>query len=164
VYFTDSLNGEYTLIASLIGAEDTTFTHTNGSSVAGCYQVTALDTLGNESAFVTAVCGDNCPEYTLPNIFTPNGDRANDLFGPFPYRGVNAIDLQVFNRWGQVVFESQDPDIEWKGTYKETSDPLPDGVYYYTCTVYFVRLTGEEPVQLTGYVHILGGSGQGDTN
>ncbi|MEZ4740058.1 MAG: gliding motility-associated C-terminal domain-containing protein [Flavobacteriales bacterium] len=164
VYFADSLNGEFMLIAALIGAEDTTFTHTNGNSVAGCYQVTALDTLGNESDFVTAVCGDNCPEYTLPNIFTPNGDRANDRFGPFPYRGVNAIDLQVFNRWGQVVFETRDPDIDWKGTYKETADPLPDGVYYYTCTVYFVRLAGEEPVQLTGYVHILGGSGQGDTN
>lgn len=86
----------------------------------------------------------------------PNGDGNNDLFGPFPYRGVEAIDLQVFNRWGNVVFETLDPDIDWKGTYKETSEPLPDGTYYYLCTVTFVRLAGKEMVQLNGYVHILG--------
>ncbi|HRH69390.1 MAG TPA: gliding motility-associated C-terminal domain-containing protein [Flavobacteriales bacterium] len=164
VYFADSLDGAYVLIATITGAEDTVFTHANGSSVAGCYQVTALDTLGNESAFVEAVCGDNCPEYSLPNVFTPNGDRSNDLFGPFPYRGVEQIDLQVFNRWGQVVFETKDPDINWKGTYKETSEPLPDGVYYYLCTVTFIRLAGSEPVQLNGYVQLIGGSGQGKVN
>ncbi len=158
VYFTDSLGGEFELIATITGAENTEFTHTDGASVAGCYQVTALDTLGNESAFIEAVCGDNCPEYTLPNVFTPNGDRSNDLFGPFPYRGVKMIDLQIFNRWGQLVFETQDPDIDWKGTYKTTTEPLPDGVYYYLCPVTFVRLAGDEPVQLNGYVHILGSS------
>jgi len=164
VYFADSVDGSFQLIAVISGAENTVFTHTNGSSVAGCYQVTALDTLGNESAFVEAVCGDNCPEYELPNVFTPNGDRNNDLFGPFPYRGVKQIDLQIFNRWGQVVFETQDPDINWKGSYKDSSEPLPDGVYYYLCSVTFVRLAGSEVVQLNGYVHILGSSGQGKLN
>lgn len=161
IYFADSLDGDLILIATIIGAEDTTFTHTNGSSVAGCYAVTAVDTLGNESPFSNEVCGDNCPEYRLPNIFTPNGDQANDLFGPFPYRGVRTIDLQVFNRWGQVVFETMDPDIDWKGTYKETAEVLPDGVYYYTCSVIFARLNGEEQLQLNGYVHLMGSSGQG---
>ena len=164
IYFADSLSGAFQLIATITGAEDTVFTHTNGSSVAGCYQVTALDTLGNESAFGEAVCGDNCPVYILPNVFSPNGDRSNDLFGPFPYRGVKQIDLQMFNRWGQVVFGTQDPDINWKGSYKDTSEPLPDGVYYYLCTVTFVRLAGSELVQLNGYVHILGSTGQGKVN
>lgn len=164
VYFTDSIGGAYTLVTTITGAENTSYSHTNGSSVAGCYQVTAVDTLGNESAFIEAVCGDNCPLYTLPNIFTPNGDQRNDLFGPFPYRGVERIDLQVFNRWGQIVFETQDPDIDWKGTYKDTTEPLPDGVYYYTCTVIVVRLSGYETLQLNGYVHILGSSAQGKLN
>ena len=164
IYFTDSLGGEPELIATIVGAENTSFTHTNGNSVAGCYVITAVDTLGNESPFSVEVCGDNCPEYSLPNIFTPNNDRRNDLFGPFPYRGVERIDLQIFNRWGQVVFETQDPAIDWKGTYKETSEPLPDGVYYYLCTVTFARLAGREVEQLNGYVHILGSMGQGKIN
>ncbi|MBX2978406.1 MAG: gliding motility-associated C-terminal domain-containing protein [Flavobacteriales bacterium] len=156
VYYSDSLGGEFVLIASLVGAGDTLFTHINNSSVAGCYLVTALDSVGNESAFSVQVCGDNCPEYTLPNIFTPNGDGVNDLFGPFPYRGVKSIDLQVFNRWGQPVFESLDPDITWNGTHKDNGEPLSDGVYYYVCNVIFSRLAGDEVITLKGYVHLLG--------
>ncbi len=157
VYFKDSLTGTYAVIAELIGAESTYFEHSIGSSVAGCYQVTAIDTLGNESIFTTEQCGDNCPLYTLPNVYTPNGDDVNDVFGPFPYRGVQRIDLQVFNRWGQVVFATTDPNIDWKGTYQDTNERLADGVYYYLCTVYFTRLTGTEMVQLNGYVHLLDG-------
>ncbi|HMC96197.1 MAG TPA: gliding motility-associated C-terminal domain-containing protein, partial [Flavobacteriales bacterium] len=156
IYYGDSLNAPLVLIATINGAEDTVFTHTNGSSVAGCYAVTAIDTIGNESAFSNVVCGDNCPQYTLPNIYTPNGDNVNDFFLPFPYRGVRSIDLQVFNRWGQVVFETKDPAIHWNGTHKSTGEPLPDGVYYYVCTVIFARLSGSEPTVLKGYVHILG--------
>lgn len=156
VYFAETPDSPYSLIATIVGAENTSFTHTNGSSVAGCYQVTAIDTVGNESAFITAVCGDNCPVYTLPNIFTPNGDRVNDFLVPFPYRGVKGIDLTVFNRWGQVVFSTQDPDIGWNGTLNNNGEACPDGVYFYTCTVTFARLMGDEPVQLNGYVHISG--------
>src|SRR5690606_5244595 len=47
IYFTDSLGGEMVLIHTINGAEDTTFTHTDGMSVAGCYVVTAIDTVGN---------------------------------------------------------------------------------------------------------------------
>lgn len=156
VYFTDPLGGSYRLIGTNIPVEDTVFTHADGLSVAGCYVVTAVDSVGNESAFSEPVCGDNaCAGYELPNVFTPNRDGQNDLFGPFPYRGVKEIDLQVFNRWGQVVFTATDPDINWDGTHKD-GGTLPDGVYYYTCRVNFIRLTGEEVRMLTGYVHILG--------
>jgi gliding motility-associated-like protein len=157
VWFADSLGGEFELIATIVGAENTFFEHINGTSVAGCYVVTAVDSLGNESPFSTEVCGDNCPEYRLPNVFTPNGDGQNDLFGPYlPYRGVNSIDLQIFNRWGQVVFETQDPDIDWKGTYLETNEPVPDGVYFYICNVIFSRLNGDEILVLKGHVQLLG--------
>lgn len=164
IYFTDSLGGAFELIAIINGAESTSFIHTDGASVAGCYQVTAVDTIGNESPFVEAVCGDNCPVYELPNVFTPNNDRKNDSFGPFPYRGVKMIDLQIVNRWGQVVFQTNDPDINWNGTHKESNEPVPDGVYYYLCTVNYARLQGNTTEQLNGYVHILGGNGQGKLN
>ncbi len=157
VQYKDSIDGTYGVIAELIGAGTTFFTHVNGSSVAGCYRITAIDTLGNESVPSNEVCGDNCPVYELPNVFTPNGDDVNDLFGPFPYRGVRSIDLQVFNRWGQVVFTSSDPDIDWRGTYMGTDEFLADGVYYYLCTVQLARLDGMEVKQLNGVVHLLEG-------
>ncbi len=158
IYFTDSLGGEPALIHTITGAVDTTFTHTDGSSVAGCYVVTAIDSVGNESAFSNQVCGDNCPEYTLPNVFTPNSDRVNDFFIPFPYRGVKEIDLQVFNRWGQVVFTTNDPAIKWDGTLKNGGGPVPDGVYFYVCKVFFKRLNSTVPEVLKGTVQILGGN------
>ena len=164
VYYADSLNAPFVLIATVSGAENTVFTHVNNSSVAGCYQVTAVDTVGNESPFVEPVCGDNCPQYTLPNIFTPNSDRVNDFFVPFPYRGVRSIELAVFNRWGMVVFETLDPAIQWNGTLKNSGEVLPDGVYYYVCNVNYARLTGTETMQLKGYVHLQGGGSGSPVN
>jgi len=158
IWFTDSLGGEMVLIHTITGATDTLFTHTDGSSVAGCYVVTAIDSVGNESAFSNQVCGDNCPSYTLPNVFSPNGDRVNDFFVPFPYRGVKEIDLHVFNRWGQEVFSTNDPAIRWNGTLGNTGEPVPDGVYFYVCTVFFKHLDGTRPEVLKGYVHVLGGN------
>lgn len=156
IYFTDSLGGPPVLIHTITGAGDTVFTHVDGTSVAGCYQVTAIDSVGNESAFSNQVCGDNCPDYTLPNVFTPNGDRVNDRFIPFPYRGVKVIDLQVFNRWGQLVFTTTDPDILWNGTMNNTGEPVPDGVYFYLCHVFFKRLHGSVPEVLKGTVQVIG--------
>lgn len=161
IWFADSLDAEFTLLATVTGAANTLFEHVDGSSVAGCYAISVVDTLGNESPLSNVVCGDNCPEYRLPNVFTPNGDGANDVFGPFlPYRGVDRIQLEIFNRWGQQVFTTEDPDIQWKGTYKDTSEPLPDGVYFYVCKVIFARLAGPEELILKGHVQILGSSAQ----
>src|SRR5690606_12422741 len=54
----------------------------------GCYYITALDRSGNVSEPSNVVCVDNCPNYELPNAFTPNGDNTNDTFqafdNPFP--------------------------------------------------------------------------------
>jgi gliding motility-associated-like protein len=159
IWYQDSLGGPFVLIATITGAEDTTTTHVNGFSVSGCYAVTAIDTVGNESAYSNIVCGDNCPQYTLPNVFTPNEDGTNDFFVPFPYRGVKRIDLQIFNRWGQVVFTSNDPEIGWNGTWQKTNEPVTNGVYFYTCLVTYARLAGDEFAQLKGYVHVLRGNG-----
>ncbi len=164
VYFATGPDGPFELVATIVGAENTSFTHRDGLSVAGCYQVTAIDTVGNESAFVTPACGDNCPQYELPNVFTPNGDRSNDFFVPFPYRGVRSIALTVFNRWGMTVHENTDPAIGWDGTYLSTGERLPDGVYYYVCEVIYARLAGDEPMVLKGYVHLLGGASSGPQN
>jgi gliding motility-associated-like protein len=107
------------------------------------------------------VCGDNCPVYTLPNVFTPNSDGVNDLFIPFPYRGVKEIDMKMYNRWGNLVFSTQDPAVLWDGTNQKSKVQVPESVYYYTCLVTFKKLAGDELVQLKGYVHVLRGQNGG---
>lgn len=163
IYFTPVEGDTMFLIASLFGENDTTLTHDYNGSVAGCYVVTAVDSAqyGNESDSSNVVCFDNCPEYALPNVFTPNGDGNNDLYHSLiPYSYVESIELEIYNRWGQVIFTTTDPDVNWDGKHKDNGEPVPDGVYYYLCTVNTIRLTGIEPIILTGFIHVFENTGQ----
>ena len=84
---------------------------------------------------------DNCPRYELPNAFTPNSDGDNDVFIPYPYCFIDRIEIQIFNRWGELVFQSMDPNINWDGT-NQAGDDLPVGTYYYKCRVFEDRVNG----------------------
>ncbi len=156
LYFTPVEGTPMELIATFDNNGDTTYVHNYDGSVAGCYVITAIDSVqySNESDSSNVVCFDNCPSYWLPNVFTPNGDGSNDFFIPLnPYKYVESIQIEIYNRWGQVVFETTDPDINWDGIHKDAGTMVPDGVYYYLCTVNTIRLTGIEPIVLKGFVH-----------
>ncbi|CAN5177672.1 hypothetical protein BH09BAC1_BH09BAC1_01170 [soil metagenome] len=75
----------------------------------------------------------------VPNVFTPNGDGRNDIFNVYGY-GYNEMLLQVFNRWGEKMFETTDPKAGWDGTFK--GELMIPGVYVYQVTVYY--LDGQE--------------------
>jgi gliding motility-associated-like protein len=117
--------------------------------------VTATDSTGNESEPGAVICVDYCPLYELPNVFTPDGDGFNDEFHPFPYRFVESIDLNIFNRWGLLVFSTDDPDIMWNGKTDNTGNDLPDGVYFYICQVNEIYLSGTRPRQLQGTIQLI---------
>jgi gliding motility-associated-like protein len=125
-------------------------------SLAGCYYITSLDSFGNESAHSAEVCVDNCPKYELPNVITPGDDEFNDLFQPMhDYRFVEKIDLTIYNRWGQQVFHTTDPQINWDGRDQKSGQELPAGVYYYQCQVTEIYLDGNKTRNLKGTVHVL---------
>ena len=134
------------------------YTHVLSSrSLAGCYTVQAVRKNGNASLFSNKVCVDNCPLYNLPNTFTPNSDGQNDLFTPIhPYRFVEKIDMKIYNRWGNLVFQTTDPEISWNGYDYKTNKPLFTGVYYYVCDVYFQTIDGVQKTDkpLSGYIHL----------
>jgi len=156
VYFSELETGTLELIYSTEISTDTTFSHKPDFGIAGCYAVTAIDTFSNESAFSNIICVDNCPEYTLPNVFTPNGDGANELFIPYPYRFVESVNFQVFNKWGGLVFETNDPDLNWDGKNLNGRD-LNEGVYYYSCRVFESRVSGvrQNPDILKGWIELI---------
>ncbi len=134
-----------------------TYSHSDLITIAGCYSVVAIDSVGNRSAMSDTVCIDSdvCGKYRLPNIFTPNGDERNDFFVPFPYTSVEKIDLQIVNRWGNVVFTTQDPAIKWNGEIQGSGQEVSDGVYYYICDVYELTLNGIVKRTLRGSVTII---------
>ncbi len=152
LYYKPTYDSEFIKIYE---GNDTVFSHHLSNSLAACYYVVAIDENGNRSNNSTMVCIDNCSSYKLPNVFTPNGDGVNDFFEPLkPYYSVDKVDMKIYNRWGQLIFETSDPDIEWNGRYMQNNKPVADGVYYYICDVYEQRLTGLEIRHLTGFVHV----------
>ena len=141
----------------LDSTQSLTYTHTNITAIAGCYTVVAVDSVGNRSVMNDTVCidSDACGTYRLPNIFTPNRDERNDYFVPFPYSSVEKIDMQIFNRWGNLVFSTQDPAIKWDGNIQGTNQPVSDGVYYYVCDVYELTLHGTVKRTLKGSITVI---------
>jgi len=96
------------------------------------------------------------------NIFTPNGDGKNDVYYPYVSKISDWKDfdyyakeysIKIYNRWGELMFESTDYTQSWDG--KKNGKALPDGVYFWVAT-YKNRCAPESdpPVELTGFVHI----------
>ncbi|MDO9551887.1 gliding motility-associated C-terminal domain-containing protein [Rhodonellum sp.] len=149
LYFSpDGEQGVFSL-AGTFTTFDLVTTIRNLPDYKGCYYITAVDRSGNESEPSNTVCVDNCPNYELPNAFTPNGDGINELFmaydNPFAKcpRFVEAVEIIIANRWGVEVFnfnslESSENDIfiRWDGRDKNGND-LPAGTYFYSATVKF---------------------------
>jgi hypothetical protein len=168
VYYRSALANDYVLLQTITDGNDTSYIHSGLQSIAGCYYVTALDTNGNESKDFVPVCVDTCYVYNLPNVFTPDGNGANDMLHPCdlttvaamqlncpPYQNVKDVAIKFFNRWGTVVFETTDRDIRWNGKDKSSGKDCPDGVYYYTGIVNFISLSGDVSKDIHGFVHII---------
>lgn len=72
-----------------------------------------------------------CPGvlYWVPNTFTPDGNEFNQLFGPIMTNGhdINGFIFRIFNRWGELIFESNDPNGRWDGNYNKIL--CQDGIY-----------------------------------
>jgi len=155
VFYRPALSDQFSLLAELPSAADTFLIHEPGSSLAGCYRITAIDSFMNESS-AAEFCVDNCPRYELPNTFSPNGDGINDFFAPFPYAFIESVDFKVYDRWGLQLFSTADPALQWDGKYRD--EFLPDGVYYYICVVNEIRLEGIVKRNLNGTIQLFGAS------
>ncbi len=85
---------------------------------------------------------DNNLELFVPNLFSPNGDGANDKFEIFGF-GIGDFRLKIFNRWGEKVFESTNQYESWDGSYKGVMQN-PDT---YTYVLQVVYLDGKETLR-----------------
>lgn len=68
-------------------------------------------------------------ELVIPNIITPNNDGTNDEFS-FSTSGLNSVEIIIANRWGNIVYQSNDPSKFWDG--KSNGELVSEGVYFYT--------------------------------
>lgn len=70
------------------------------------------------------------PEIYIPNVFTPNGDGDNDVFY-FTIQGALCFHANIYNRWGQLIYELNSTAQGWPGIIRQTGNPAADGTYYY---------------------------------
>ncbi len=161
IYYKMVITDSLQIIDSIAPATDTIFLHENLPTIAGCYAVSALDSNRNESQLSNIICVsmEACPGYSyqLPNVFTPNGDGYNDYFIPFPYVNVERAEIEIFNRWGAIVYKSSDPEILWDGKHYQSNSDCAEGSYFYISTVWEYHLNGLSERQIKGAVQLLRG-------
>jgi gliding motility-associated-like protein len=91
--------------------------------------------------------------YFLPNAFTPNGDSVNDGFkGEGIMDGATNFRMSIWNRWGELVFETTNPDQSWNGRKGNNGPEAPAGVY-------LVLVSYDEPrgsrIEIKGYATLI---------
>lgn len=111
-----------------------------------------VNSAGCESNFQLELCIVPFTEIFGPNAFTPNNDGINDVFYLSPY-GVKDLKLQIYNRWGALVYETTDPSVDggWDGTYQGVD--LAEGVYLYK--LFYSGLVKSEDGVKKGTIHLL---------
>jgi gliding motility-associated-like protein len=93
--------------------------------------------------------------YYVPNVFTPDFDNYNQTFQPIFTSGYDIYDyhLMIFNRWGELIFESYNASIGWDGTYPENGEICQDGVYVWK--IIFKETMSDKRHNITGHVTLL---------
>ena len=89
----------------------------------------------------------------MPNCFTPDGDELNNFFHPVFGSKVDYYDfhLEIFNRWGELLFESYDVNMGWDGSYHGSL--VNDGTYSWR--IQFGLLGSDKDEIITGHVVVV---------
>ena len=123
----------------------------------GLYTATIISPCGSSSISVNAVEVDCSCDVFMPNAFTPGVDGFNDLFKPVINCDVEEYEMEIFNRLGELIFETNDPELGWNGASNESSS------YFGGIQVYAWRLSVRQndeffvtsPFQLQGHVTLI---------
>lgn len=146
--------GDSTALSTLVNPE-----HDYAGLPLGNYLVTLI-------AFSPSGCIDSVTSviqikedlvFYIPNCFTPDNDEFNQFFQPVFTSGFDPFDynLFIYNRWGEVIFESHDPQFGWNGSYGSNSEVeiVQDGIY--TWKIEFKTSDTDERKVIVGHVNVL---------
>ena len=112
----DSISNQETLSFTIL--EEGILTIETQINASGCDASFSL----SENVFPTR-------EIEIPNIFSPNGDGRNDFFRPLISAKAAIIDMKIYNRWGQKVYDNDSNDQGWNGQLNSSN--MPTDVYVY---------------------------------
>ena len=93
--------------------------------------------------------------YYVPNTFTPDDDSYNPTFKPVFTSGFDPLDyeLLIFDRWGEIIFESHNAEFGWDGSYAVSGKIAQDGTY--TWKIIFKTTATDERKMIVGHVNLI---------
>ncbi len=125
--------------------------HLIEASISGEYMLTATNECGSVTDTILVTIED-CDFYIFaPSAFTPDNDGTNDVWRIITYQ-IDAVEVFVFNRWGDVVFYTNDASIPWTGDFKNGDYYVSSGVY-----TYLIKYTAKQTQtgSVTGHINLL---------
>ncbi len=133
------------------GDTSTAFEPQFGYNNTGSYTVTltATNQYGCISVSMSSLQVKSPEHLYVPNAFSPNGDGTNDFFDVGNWNIIN-LRVNIYNRWGDMIYTSGNPDFRWDGTHH--GRPVQEGVYVYQIAA--IGIHGEE-FDLTGTVTVV---------
>jgi gliding motility-associated-like protein len=131
---------QYAFNCSDVGANTITITVTDNSGNVTSQQITVTvlpSGVDDDFDGIDDACDDQIDTLAvvIPSGFTPNADNINDYFQILGLESYASKTLEVFNRYGNQVYESTNYANQWDGTLLDTGEPLPDATYYYVLTL-----------------------------
>jgi gliding motility-associated-like protein len=148
--------GESYTIVALQSEQNGTYEWSTGQTgpsivitTGGEYTVSATNFCGTNTAtaFITEILCD----FEVPNVFSPNGDGANDNFTLVFSEGMVKFNIVIVNRWGNVVREFDVADFEWDGT-DAAGNQMAEGVYFYKA---IGTLFGGNELEKQGFIQLI---------
>lgn len=119
----------------------------------GTYEVAVSGDCIDASATVVISPGDCATYVFIPNTFTPNGDGINERFQPSFAGPVDEFQMDIFDRWGEVIHSTDDRNAGWDGMFNGTLSQ--DGVYIWRISYRVLAAEGVKAETLTGHVNLL---------
>lgn len=113
------------------------------------YSLTITDSNGCTATDTAYIFIKPQKAFFVPNIFSPNHDGVNDVLYAY-IKGIKTMTFRIFNRWGEKVFETNDPQQGWDGIYKDK--PADPGVYVYDL---FAIYWDNEPLKTKGSITLV---------
>lgn len=133
--------------------------HDYSGSEIGNYVVTliAYSPFGCSDTAIATIQMQEQLIFYVPNTFTPDNDKFNPVFKPIFTAGYDPFNytLLIFNRWGEIVFESHNTDIGWDGSYGSNREinMVQDGTY--TWKIEFKTTANDERKMVVGHVNVI---------
>ncbi len=157
-----SICEDASVLLQATGCDSCTYYWNNGSNTdtttineSGIYIVNALNNNGCSGSDTIEVIQSKCEcNLYIPNAFSPNNDLINEAIGVHYYCDLLSFEFRIFNRWGQLLFSTDNPDSLWKGKYNDKD--VMEGLYIYSLKYKpLIRGKKEETITRTGTITLL---------